>query len=337
MAANKHALFVEAAWSSAAHQRVSALAQAKQLVVFPARHTKLIALDILTGQEQWRSNVRNVWGQLVLSETTAYYLNQHDQLDAFDLDTGALKWSTKLPGIQGWVHADQTSVIVGAWRNYTPLICLDAETGAVRWTHPIGPVSVQRTAIDAPLQAAVLVQGNSVKWYSLHDGHERHALTLEGSPLQPQDSIPQGVFGQGGRGLLLRAGDQDFYRLTGRPVQVERRHTGQSILTGFLEERDGQIFFLNRQRELCVYSLSDDYTLVLGRVDHQRIDQLPARRLPDGSYLLGTSAGTLWHFGPEGGLISRRRVCKRITTDLMISEQIVAFGTASGTVLGFRI
>lgn len=188
-------MFVEAAWSSATHQRVSVLAQAKRLALFPARHTKLVALDILSGTEQWRSNIRNVWGTLALTETTAYYLNQHDQLDAFDLDTGALRWSTKLSGIQGWVHADQTSVVVGLWRNYTPLTCLEAETGEVRWTQRTGPAAVQRTAIYAPLQAVVLVQGTTVSWRSLRDGRELLVLTLADLLLEPQDRLPQGVFG----------------------------------------------------------------------------------------------------------------------------------------------
>ena len=46
--------------------------------------------------------------------------------------------------------------------------------------------------------------------------------------------------------------------------------------------------------------------------------------------------GTLWHFGAAGKYISRRQVCKWVTTSLFTERGMIALGTASGTVLGFQ-
>jgi hypothetical protein len=117
---------------------------------------------------------------------------------------------------------------------------------------------------------------------------------------------------------------------------VEHHKTDQAVHSSPLDERDGQVFFLNARNEFCVYDLVERRTLVTERVDHLGGAQLPARRLSDGSYVVGTSMGTLWHFDAAGKRISRRRVCKRVTTDLFSDGGMIAFGTASGTVLGFR-
>jgi outer membrane protein assembly factor BamB len=174
------------------------MAQAGSLLVCPARATKLLALDYRTGQEVWRANILNPWGSLSLSATHAYYLNQHSRLDAFDLYRGTPVWSTHLPGIQGWVHADEDSVVVGGWRNSTPLTCLEATTGAVRWTVRLGSERVLRTALYSPLQAVAIHQGTEgqIRWLSLHDGQALQTLTLRDSQIQYCDVIPRGEFGQ---------------------------------------------------------------------------------------------------------------------------------------------
>ncbi|UBV45123.1 PQQ-like beta-propeller repeat protein (plasmid) [Deinococcus taeanensis] len=303
------------------------MAESGAVIVCPARRTKLIALDRMTGQEYWRANIQNPWGTLALSATHVYFLNQHARLDAFDLHRGARLWSTELPGPSGWLHADERSVVVGGWRNYTPLTCLEAATGEVRWTVHLGSAQVLRTAIYAPLQAVAMHQGmeGQIRWLSLHDGHER--LTLSLKELQPDscDVIPRGVFGQEPRGLLVRSGSGNFYRLTGDRAVVEHHQTGQNLLSRPLDERDGQVFFLNRRNEFCVYDLVEQHTLVMERVDHLGVAPLPARRLLDGSYVLGTSSGTLWHFNAAGKRISRRRVCTGVTTELFTDGRTIAF------------
>ncbi|MBB5362457.1 hypothetical protein HNQ08_001552 [Deinococcus humi] len=331
-------LTLEPLWSMVTHQTVPSMAQCGGLLVCPARHSKLIALDFTTGHERWRANVLSPWGNLALSATHAYYLNQYSRLDAFDLRSGTQAWSTELPGTFGWLHADEHSVVAGAWRNYAPLTCLEASTGQRRWTVPLGRERVWRTAIYAPLQAVAVLQETEgrIRWFSLHGRAELQALTLGGLRAESIDFIPTGVFGQETRGLLLRAGAGDFYRLTGHPVSVEHHRTRQDLLSSQLDERDGQVFFLNRQRAFCAYDLQKQRTLVMEQVDHQRADHLPARKLADGTYLLGTSMGTLWHFDAAGKRISRRRVGKRVTTDLFTDGRTIAFGTASGTVLGFQ-
>lgn len=149
--------------------------------------------------------------------------------------------------------------------------------------------------------------------------------------------FPEGTdFGEQNRGLLLRAGLSDVYRLTGCPIQVEHHQTDQVLRSFPLDERDRQVFFLNARNEFCVYDLVERRTLVTEWVDHLGVTQLPARRLPDRPYVMGMPMGTLWHFDAVGKRISRRKVCKRVTTDLFTGGGMIAFGTARGTVLGFQ-
>lgn len=107
---------------------------------------------------------------------------------------GTCVWSTHLPGIQGWVHADERSVVVGGWRNSTPLTCLEATTGAVRWSVRLGVDQVLRTALSSLLQAVAVHQGmeGQIRWLSLRGGQDLQTLTLRDLQTQYCDVIPRG-------------------------------------------------------------------------------------------------------------------------------------------------
>jgi outer membrane protein assembly factor BamB len=98
-----------------------------------ARKTRLICLDLSSGTEVWSVTVKNPWGWLAVTPSRVFYLNQHSLLVAHSRKDGQILWSRTLRGINGLLHANEDAVIVGGWRGYTDILCLDPDSGEERW------------------------------------------------------------------------------------------------------------------------------------------------------------------------------------------------------------
>jgi hypothetical protein len=75
---------------------------------------------------------------LAASDTAAFYLNKawDGWLHCVDLEHGTLLWEGRpgdRAGLFGYVAPYGDYVLVGGWRGYTRLHCLDARSGALRW------------------------------------------------------------------------------------------------------------------------------------------------------------------------------------------------------------
>lgn len=321
-------------WSFPTHGQVSTLGLASGLLIAPVRRSQVAAMEATTGAERWRARHLNVqWQELVPTGGQVFMLGGFEQLTALDVGTGTRLWQREVPRFSGWLHAVGSHLLYGGWRGYTPLHGADAQTGEVRWQHALGEVPA-RTSVYAPLDAAAVVMpGGRVTFLRLHDGRVQHEVALPGLRQQVwPDAVPREAVGLPGTSFLLPGEGSRMYRLVGESVTVETRHLGRVPLTRTLRDRAGEVFFQDEGRRLCVYSLERDETTVLGPLRHNRSDLLPVLRLPDRTVLAGTSFGQLVRFAPEGGVLGRRTVGKRILTELQRVGELVCFGTQGGTV-----
>jgi len=324
-------------WSYPTHGRVDTLLATEGLLVLAVRRSQLAALDATTGVERWRARHLTVqWRELALTNERAFVLGGFEHLTSLDLRTGTPVWRRAVPRFSGWLHAAGTHLLYGGWRGYTPLHAADARTGEVLWHRTLDEAPV-RTAMYVPLEAATIVMpGGRVMFLGLNDGQLRHEVNLPGFGQQrPYDGIPREVVGLLGSPLLLSGEAGLIYRLMGEKVTVEARQLGRVPLTHTLQECAGEVFFQDEARQLCVYSLERDETTVLGPLQHNRSDLLPVLRLPDATVLAGTSFGQLVRFAPDGGVLARGAVGKRILTPFHREGDVVCFGTQGGAVLAW--
>lgn len=92
----------------------------------------VLAVDLLTGAESWRSNVAaQVSGPMVANAETVVVFDAGGETTAFDSTTGGERWSVHLPASRA-VLLGETVVV----RNAATLEALDLRTGRHRWLLP---------------------------------------------------------------------------------------------------------------------------------------------------------------------------------------------------------
>jgi hypothetical protein len=124
-------------WSHNLHQRPqwdSILAPG--LIVTMERGNRLVRVDPVTGALLWEMRVGSAGGWLAATTTAIGYLSQHRQFLCVDVTSGAILWERQLGDhrdFYGRLVATDEYLLVGAWRGYTPLHCIDTQTGIERW------------------------------------------------------------------------------------------------------------------------------------------------------------------------------------------------------------
>jgi len=129
---------IQQLWSHDLHQHPTpwSVALSGRALLATERWTRLTRLDPVTGRVLWEAKIRDPWGWLASSDQAAFYLDQHGWLQYFDLEHGTLLWEGHPgghAGLFGYVVPYDDYVLVGGWRGYTRLHCLDARSGALRW------------------------------------------------------------------------------------------------------------------------------------------------------------------------------------------------------------
>jgi hypothetical protein len=127
-------------WSHTLHQQpgLGSTFFSPPHILTAERTSRLVRLDPETGSLLWEAKIRNAWGWLTATDTLAFYLNQFTLLQCFAANTGGLVWERSLTDWNyfGYLVAAEKYLLVGGWRGYTPLHCLDAQTGNPLWRYP---------------------------------------------------------------------------------------------------------------------------------------------------------------------------------------------------------
>ena len=329
-------------WHVKIHHSADKVACSSERVFATARHSKLICLNSTTGEELWCANILSPWGRIALNNSTVFYLNQHDFLEAFDVGTGERVWSKKLGGTFGWLHASETHLVVGGWRGYTDLHCLDASTGEVCWTLPTISRTLNRTFISSNQMTIGIAFGDTseLTLFEISSGQKVKSESCGGLWTQNNvDFIPQSSSGSWkslATHQIFQDASDSIYRVNSDSLSVERYKLGKDVYSQNLEEHSKLVVFMGENSSLQVLNLKTQTLSGLGMVRHNREGLLPTFVESESSLFVGTSFGLLHHF-LESNLNSEMKVGKRVSTPLSFSGGHLCFGTASGEIMGVRI
>jgi len=338
---------VQLLWSHDLHQRPTpwTVTLSGHTLLAVERWTRLTRLDGATGSVLWEAKVRNPWGWLAASDNAAFYLNQNEWLQCVDLEHGTLLWEGRPgdhAGLFGYVVPYEDYVLVGGWRGYTRLHCLDARSGVLRWqlaeggnyAVPVpGPWGIAAPRMRQPSGAGTIIfvaaaTGTVIRHVPVPLGARASDWS---SSIQCHDDA-----------LLLTTEDGTIYRLdpaTDQEWQAIGAHAG-GIATIRPTILGRHLVFMDTIGRACAYDLVSarlDWSIDIAAEHHMR-ERLPAAYLSGNRIVIGTeSGGRLITIDTDGQLLAARKVGKHIRTDMTSpAEDCIAVGTA-GAIIACRI
>jgi outer membrane protein assembly factor BamB len=313
------------------HQPNSSSVLSPTQIIVPARRTHLTSLDPTTGEVIWEARIRDPWGWTACTTDRVVYLNQHTFLQCFDQANGRVIWEHDLDdgdngNIFGGLIATGDQILVGGWRGYTRLHCLDVRTGVIQWRLP------QRQAVGRPLLGP---------WgIALPCQHPAELKILEWDGGRVIDRVPlpaplrmtdRGSSVQTLDDRLLMAAEDGTIYLGDLRSNVSWTYIGQhawGIATVTPTLLGQQLIFQDHARQLCCYDLSKAQLIWSLPIEHANVAYIPAGRLTDSSVVVGTSTGRLLIIDQGGQQRAVQTVAKRIMTPLMVRpEGQIVFGT----------
>jgi outer membrane protein assembly factor BamB len=110
---------------------------------------RLISLDSETGQERWRIDTGEQYGQAAVTGNNVFYIDREGVAVAVDMESGREKWRSAIAGAASLrssvlTAAEGETVYIQSSDSHARMKMLTAMStmdGAVRWTHPLDDVS----------------------------------------------------------------------------------------------------------------------------------------------------------------------------------------------------
>ena len=126
-------------WKRDIHQRPPDFMAATDYgIIVAERHSRLVHVNKKHGYAIWHAQVNNQWGWLAVTDTCVAYLNPGLFLQCFNLETGETLWQRALARhAYGHLAAKDRYLIVGGWREYTRVTCLEITSCKRLWVKPM--------------------------------------------------------------------------------------------------------------------------------------------------------------------------------------------------------
>lgn len=324
-------------WTRDLHQRTQrAISLTNFGIIVPERHSRLVRLNEVNGQALWEARINSPWGWLTATDSRVVYLNQHSFLQCFDFATGQTLWEYDLPNpFNGYVAAKGRYLIVGGWRDYSPVTCLDIDSGATLWVNPV------RQYYAPPLlssQGIVLASG------TFHELTSLQLLDYQQGKIQFEIDLPEGVpVTDRSVGLQLAGGMLYAATRLGDVCSLDfeqqhwvlRAHHPQGIRTVTPSLLNSKMLFMDEQGQLCCYDLRDGRLKWKQALDHQG-EFFPAAEY-ENTTMIGTSKGQLIALDDSGNRIWARTIAKRIRTNLFITDAGKLILGTKGAIVSYKL
>ncbi|MEW2413350.1 PQQ-binding-like beta-propeller repeat protein [Streptomyces sp. NPDC046866] len=124
--------------------------------------SRLVAVDITTGEQRWTADVPNPAGTAVSAGGSLAVTATADAVIARDLRGGTERWRAPLPGrtdaAEVLAGADRVLVLARSAASGSALLVLDARTGALTWQAPL-PAGTDPPRLVSAAPAAVVAAG----------------------------------------------------------------------------------------------------------------------------------------------------------------------------------
>ena len=277
------------------------------------------------------SRARTGW--LAFNERSVFYLNQHAYLIAVDRTTGEQRWSRKLSGINGWIHALGSSVVVGGWRGYTDILAIDADDGKTCWSRSARNGALHSTRIHAESNTLVVaeLEDKRIRFIRLADGVEITQAAVDWDAQFTER--PTGTT-RSTEPLVIQSSEHQLLAITGTSPDIEVVAVEANIWSQNVSSSGSVVPFLTSQRQLLAWHLVERRMLNFGLLQHNRCDILPFCQISADSFVVGTSFGELHHLTQSGKATARSKIGKRIATGISLAGTIAVCGTDSGELIG---
>ncbi len=333
-------MHLQLAWARNLHQRPNPeTILSAPIVLTLERENRLVRLDPTTGSAIWEVQVRNSWGWLDRDERRVFYLNQHDWVQCLDHSDGGALWERSLgdgQGVYGYVVALGDRLLVGGWRGYTRLHCLDAQTGEVVWRYP--ELEAFAKPIPTPLGVALIRLTPPTGNLILVDISAGHALAR--LPLPPGvRASDSGSSVQGYGASLIATGHGSIYMLDPtRPSAWERiGDVPNDIVTVSPAILGARLIFQDAVGRISAHDIERGQDIWSLKMEHHYRDFVPATHIRGIGVLIGSSEGRLAIIDEDDQQVVVVTVGKRIATNLgQVGTSRIAFGT-SGSLVAYDI
>lgn len=316
-------------WSHELHQRPhwSSILRPNMLVTVERRNY-LTKLDSANGTTTWTTQVGGPHGWLTATSKAIGYLCQHRLLQSIDPNDGKLLWQKELGRereIYGRLTVANDYFLVGGWRGYTPLYCLDSNTGIELWhtesanTYALptsGPWGIALIEIASGTLSIVDPQtGKLLANFPLPAGIRESDYHLS---VQIYGQKLLATTAQGSLLLIDPFKDQEWQTLGTHAAGI---FTIQPTIL------DDWLIFKDTAGSLCLYDLAAGRMLWSEAIVHHH-SQIPAIRIFPKQLIVGTSEGQLLLFDDDGHRLTNQMIGKRITTILGSTQpQQIILGT----------
>ncbi len=329
-------MHLQLAWARNLHQRPNPeTILSDPIILTLERENRLVRLDPTTGSAIWEGRVRNSWGWLDRDERRVFYLNQHDWVQCLDYLDGTVLWERSLgdgQGVYGYTVASSGRLLVGGWRGYTPMHCLDAQSGELIWRYPEleGFAMPLPTALGIALVRPEPAPGN-LTLVDIDAGHVLARVQLPPGVRASDRGSSVQLYGDS----LIATGHSSLYMLDPtRPSAWERiASVPNDVVTVSPVILGTRLIFQDSVGEIVAYDIERDHRLWSLRMEHHNRDFVPTTYIPRIGVLVGTSQGRLAIIDEDGQQIVAVTVGKRITTNLgQLEASRIAFGTSGALV-----
>lgn len=328
----------ERRWERPLHQAgsITALAAVSGHVVVHERFSRLVSVAAVDGSLRWDVSVGTWPRSVLIAGGRCFVLPQTPHpfsgaylLICLDLRTGQRDWAVEIPRFAGHVVVAESTVLLGGWRGYTPLMALDADTGQLRWQteHAV------HTVLPVPAGDGFLVAepgSTTVRMVDRGNGGQLSAWTLP-HPVVDADLRP--VFTAAGAGhFLLRCGSRCVARIALTAATVDEFVRTERLLGAAAPGHVGRLLWLS-ERGGGGYTVADAETgVVRWRVDLAQ--GLVGRVAPAGTgcVVAGRRPGFLFRLDHHGEVAERAMVTQRIRGLLPVGPAQVLVMT-KGTLL----
>jgi outer membrane protein assembly factor BamB len=326
-------------WTRDVHQRVSNTTNTMAVtdfgIIVPERHSRLVRLNKENGQVVWEAHIMNPWGWLAVTDTCVAYLNQHRFLQCFNTETGKILWEHNLADtFNGYLAANDRYLILGGWRGYTKLTCLEINSGAMLWINPrqhgyAPPILSPRGII---LYAAN--QPKSLQLLNYEQGKIEFEVDIPAKTPVTDTHVGIQLIGDT---LYATTSDGEMYLLDlkqQRWALLAIHKPGISTIgPSYINDC---ILFLDHDKQLCCYDLKNGQMKWRQALEHNNAEFLPVT-CHENIFIIGTSEGQLIAVDDMGNRIWAKKVGKRISTPLFRADggQLI-FGT-TGAIVSYRL
>jgi outer membrane protein assembly factor BamB len=307
-------------WERQLHQRGSAraFAVAEDCVVVHERHTRLVGLNRHDGSVRWDIPI-GTWprGLIITGDRCLALAQDSDQLSCVELATGSTVWRAGLRPYSGHVVATAETVIVGGWRDYTPMAAFNLEDGQPLWL-------TQRrtdTVLPLPWGGGVLLGSGTKAWLiDPRNGRELNSWRLP-EPLTDTDNRPAFTMIGPDRCLAL-CGPRSVatIRLTGLVDRFIDHHA--DLWPSAAEFVGGVVWFGERRGGYLAVDPEDGSALWKLDIGQPFADGVGRSRE---GFVMASQGGVLFHLRSDGHVLERCSSVARVTAlqDLGAGEMII--------------